>query len=146
MALSMPNTLSKRQIGHQPAPLSITIVGLQPNTVANTANLLLFAYTCIHYSILHCHIFTCKSLSFKIRPCRNIGQGQPRVIICPNNNGLRSRMFHKIFHQNLHSGSWKEDFKVFLPYGHGSHLGQVNSKMLMTFYKLVSTSLHSKFG
>ena len=44
-------------------------------------------------------------------------------------------MLHTKFHQNLPSGSWKEDFEsVFTIYVYGSHLGHVTCKMLMNFY------------
>ena len=84
--------------------------------------------------IHHCHIFPCKSLSCKIRPCRKIDQGQPRLIICKNNKWLRSLMLHTKFHQNLAGNSWKEGFKCFTIYGHGSHIGHATCKMLMNFH------------
>ena len=47
-------------------------------------------------------------------------------------------MLHTKFHQNQPSGSWKEDFKVFLPYmGIAAILGHVTSIMLMNFHFLV---------
>ena len=41
---------------------------------------------------------------------RKLGQGQPRVIICINYDGLESPMIHSKFHGNLSTGSGGEDF------------------------------------
>ena len=67
-----------------------------------------------------------KSPCYKIWPCRKIGQGQPRVIIWTNYDGLESPMLHTKFHGNRSAGSGEEDFwRVFTIYGHGGHLGHV---------------------
>ena len=41
--------------------------------------------------------FLLKSLSYQIWPCRKLGQGQPRVIIWTNYDGLESPMLHTKF-------------------------------------------------
>ena len=72
------------------------------------------------------HFFLWKSLSYKIWPCRKIGQGQPRVIIWTNYYGLKSPMLHNKFRGNQSAGSGEEDFwRVFTIYGRGGHLGHV---------------------
>ena len=56
-------------------------------------------------------------------------------------------MLHTKFHQNLPSGSLKEDFKKSFYYiWHGSHLGHVTGIMLINFHLIVPKSLHSKCG
>ena len=56
-------------------------------------------------------------------------------------------MLHTKFRRNRPTGSWKEDFlSVNTIYGHGSHLGNVTSIMLMNFHFLVPKSLHTNFG
>ena len=47
-------------------------------------------------------------------------------------------MLHTKFRRNWPTSSWKEDFlKCFTIYGHGSHLGHVNSIVLMYFRFIV---------
>ena len=55
------------------------------------------------------HFFLQKSLCYLIWPCRKIGQGQPRVIIWTNYDGLESLMLHTKFCGNQ-SKSFGEDF------------------------------------
>ena len=51
------------------------------------------------------------------------GQGQPRVIVHINFDGLTPQMLHTKFQGNQPSDSGEEDFfKVFTIYGHGSQL------------------------
>ena len=45
-----------------------------------------------------------------IRPCRKIGQGQPRVIIYINIVELESAMLHAKFQDHRTYGSGEEDF------------------------------------
>ena len=46
-------------------------------------------------------------------------------------------MLHTKFHQNRHTGSWKEDFlSVYTIHGHGSHLGHVNEFSFLCTLKL----------
>ena len=72
------------------------------------------------------HFFLQKSLIYQIWPCRKIGQGQPRVIIWTNYDGLESPMLHTKFRENRPTGSGEEDFwRVFTIYGPGGHLGHV---------------------
>ena len=42
--------------------------------------------------------------------CRKIGQGQPRVIILANYDGVKSQMLHAKFRGNRLTGSGEEDF------------------------------------
>ena len=92
-------------------------------------------------------LFPIESLSYQIRPCCKIGQGQPRIIIWTNYDGQESLMLHTKFHGNRSTGSREEDFwRVFAIYGHGSHLGHVTSIMSINFHFLIPESLHIKFG
>ena len=78
------------------------------------------------WKILSFHFFLWKSPNYKIWPCRKIGQGQPRVIICTNYDGLESPMLHTKFCGNQPAGSGEEDFwRGFTTYGRGGHLGHV---------------------
>ena len=51
-----------------------------------------------------------KRIGDPIRPCRKIGQGQPRVIIYINFVELESLMLHAKFQDHKTSGSGEEDF------------------------------------
>ena len=56
-------------------------------------------------------------------------------------------MLHTKFHGNQPAGSKEEEFlRVFPIYGHGGHLGQINSMISTNFNFHVPKSLHSKFG
>ena len=56
-------------------------------------------------------------------------------------------MLHTEFHGNRSIGSREEDFRsVFSIYGHGGHLGNVTSIMLINFYLYVPKSFHVKYG
>ena len=55
-------------------------------------------------------------------------------------------MLHTMFHENQPAGSGEDFCRVFTIYGHGNHLGHVNSIMLTNFHFLVPESFHSKFG
>ena len=57
-------------------------------------------------------MYTCN----RILPWRKLGQGQSRVIICINYNGLESPMLHTNFCGNRFTGSGGVDFLRFLPY------------------------------
>ena len=59
------------------------------------------------------HFFLWKSSSYKFWPCRKTGQGQLRVIIWTNYDGLQSPMLHTKFHGNRSTGSGEEDFEGF---------------------------------
>ena len=55
-------------------------------------------------------------------------------------------MLHTKFRGNRPAGSGEEDFlRVFITYGHGSHLGHVTSIILINFHFHVPKSLHTKF-
>ena len=72
--------------------------------------------------------FPFKSLRDQIWPCHKISHGQPRVIIYIYFKELTPQMLHTKFQGNQPSGSGEEDFfKVFTIYGHGSHLGHVQT-------------------
>ena len=93
------------------------------------------------------HFFLWKSLSYQIWPCRKIGQGQPRVIIWTNYDGLESPMLHTKFRGNPPAGSGEEDFwRVFTIYGHGGHLGHVTQMPRTKFRSPYPRRLHIKFG
>ena len=66
--------------------------------------------------IHHCGIFPYKSWSSEIWPCHKIGQGQPRVIIWTNYDGLESQMLHTKFCGNRSTGPERKIFEGFLPY------------------------------
>ena len=95
------------------------------------------------------HIVLQKSLYYQIWPCCKIGQGQPRVIIWTNYDGLESPMLHTKCHGNpppRFTGSGEEDFwRVFTIYGCGGHLGHVTSIMSSNFHFLVPESSYTKF-
>ena len=57
------------------------------------------------------HFFLQKSLSYQIWPCRNIGQGQPRVMIYINFVVLHTLMLHAKFQGNWPSGSGEDFFR-----------------------------------
>ena len=93
------------------------------------------------------HFFLWKSLSYQIWPCRKIGQGQPRVIIWTNYDGVESPMLHTTFRGNPPAGSGEEDFwRVFTIYGHGGHLGHVTKMPRTNFRSPYTRRLHIKFG
>ena len=52
-----------------------------------------------------------KALVTKFSSCCKIGQGQPRVIIWTNYDGLESPMLHTKFRGNRSTGSREEDFR-----------------------------------
>ena len=52
-------------------------------------------------------------LSYQIWPCHKLGQGQPRVIIWTNYDGLESPMLHYKFHGNQSTGSGEDFWSVF---------------------------------
>ena len=97
---------------------------------------------------IHCfHFFLWKSPSYKIWPCRKIGQGQPRVIIWTNYDGLKSPVLHTKFRGNQSAGSGEEDFwRVFTIYGRGGHLGHVTQMPRTNFRSPYPMRLHIKFG
>ena len=69
---------------------------------------------CNTFQNTHCfQLFTCKSLCFQNYPCRNIGQGHPRVIILTNYDGLESPILHTKFCGNWPTGSREEYFWSF---------------------------------
>ena len=55
-------------------------------------------------------------------------------------------MLHTKFRGNRPAGSGEDFLRVFTIYGHGGHLGQVTSIMLINFNFLVPESFHTKFG
>ena len=92
------------------------------------------------------HFFLWKSLSYQIWPCREIGQGQPRVIIWTNYDVLESPMLHTKFRENRPAGSGEEDFwRVFTIYGRGGHLGHVTQMSRTNFRSSFPRRLHIKF-
>ena len=97
---------------------------------------------------IHCfHFFLQKSLCYQILPCRKIGQGQPRVIICTNYDGLESSMLHTKFRGNRSIGFGEEDFwRVFTIYWHGGHLGHVTQMPRTKVRSPYPRRLHIKFG
>ena len=93
------------------------------------------------------HYFLWKSPNYKIWPCRKIGQGQPRVIIWTNYDGLESTMLHIKFRGNRSTGSGEEDFwMIFTIYGRGGHLGHVTQMPRTKFRSPYPRRLHIKFG
>ena len=93
------------------------------------------------------HFFLQESLSYQIGPCRKIGQGQPRVIIWTNYDGLESQMLHTKFRRNWSAGSGEEDF--WFLYGRGRHLGHVTQMSRIKFefilaFKLVLVTCKSE--
>ena len=90
--------------------------------------------------------FPCKSLCFQNWPCRKIGQGHPRVIICANNDGPESPMLHTKFRGNRPAGSGAEDFLVvFTIYGRGGHLDHVIKIPQTNFRSPYLWMIHIKF-
>ena len=84
---------------------------------------------------------------YQIWPCHKLGQGQPRIIIWTNYDGLESLMLHTKFPGNWSTGSGEEDFwRVFTIYGCGGHLGHVTSIISSNFHFIVPESFHTKFG
>ena len=62
---------------------------------------------CNSFWKIHCfHFFLQKSLCYQIWPSRQIGQGQPRVIIWTNYDGLESPMLHTKFRGNRSAGTY----------------------------------------
>ena len=55
-------------------------------------------------------------------------------------------MLHTKFLGNQPTGSREEDFKGFLQYGHGGHLGHVTSIISTHFHFYASERLHTKVG
>ena len=56
-------------------------------------------------------------------------------------------MLHTMFRGNRPAGSGEEDFsRAFTIHGHSSHLGLVNSIILIYFHFHVPKSLHTNFG
>ena len=99
------------------------------------------------WKISNFHIFLWKSPSNKIWPCCKIGQGQPRVIIWTNYDGLESPVLHAKFGGNRSAGSGEEDFwRVFTIYGRGGHLGHVTQMPRTNFRSPYPMRLHIKFG
>ena len=82
-------------------------------------------------------------LSYQIWPCHKLGQGQLRVIIWTNYDGLESQMLHTKFRGNRSTGSGEDFWRVFTIYGLGGHLGHVTSIMSSNFHFLIPESLHS---
>ena len=90
--------------------------------------------------------FPFKSLRDQIWTCHKIGQGQPRVIIYINFEGLNPQMGHTKFQGNWPSSSWEEAFfKNFTIYGHGGHLGHVTWTKYIIFLSPFAWRLHMKF-
>ena len=116
-------------------------------TLINSIRCLLLPTFCNSFWKTHCfHFFLQKSLCYQIWPCRKIGQGQPRVIIWSNYDGLESPMLHTMFRGNR-STSFGEDFwRVFTIYGRGSHLGHVTQMPRTNFRSPYARRLHIKFG
>ena len=54
------------------------------------------------------HFFPFKNLSEQILRWHKNGQGQPRVIVCINNDGRAFQMLHTTFHCNLPTGSGED--------------------------------------
>ena len=78
--------------------------------------------------------FPYKCIRKQIRPCHNVGQGQPRLIICANLVGATSPMLHTKSQGHWPFGSREEDIqRVFTIYGHGGHLGHVTSTIGINF-------------
>ena len=66
---------------------------------------------------IHCFtFFPYKSIRDQILPCRNIGQGQPRIIMWINLVVLEHPMLHTKFQSHRPFVSGEEDFLMFLPY------------------------------
>ena len=63
-----------------------------------------------------------------------------------NYDGQGSTMLHTKFHGNRPANSREEDFKGFIMYGRGGHLGHVTSYMSSNVCFLVHESFHTKFG
>ena len=55
-------------------------------------------------------------------------------------------MLHTKYRENRPTGSGEDLLRVFTIYGHGGHLCQVTSIMLINFHFLVPESFHTKFG
>ena len=79
--------------------------------------------------------------------CCKTGQGQPRVIILTNYDGLESLMLHTKFRGNWSASLGEEDFLiVFTIYGLGGHLGYVTWMLQTNFHSPYPRRLHIKFG
>ena len=92
-------------------------------------------------------LFPYKSIRDQIWPFGKIGQGQPRVIIWTNYDGLKTPMLHTKPQGHLPFGSREEDFwRVFTIYGHGGHLGHVTQFPQTNFRSPIPLRLHMKLG
>ena len=87
-------------------------------------------------------ILTKKSRGYQIWPCPKIGQGQPRVTIWTNYDGLVPDSTYQVSWKSLHWLRRRRYFKSFTIYGHSSHLDHVINIMIMNFHFPVSESLH----
>ena len=75
------------------------------------------------------------------------GQGQPRVIILTNYDGLESPMLHTKFRGNRSTGSGEQDFwRVYTIYGHDGHLGYVTQMPRTNVRFPYQSRFHIKFG
>ena len=71
-----------------------------------------------------------------------IGQGQPRVIIWTNYDGLASPMLHTNVRGNWSTGFGEDFWRVFTIYGRGGHLGHVTQMPRTKFCSPYPTRLH----
>ena len=95
---------------------------------------------------MHFHFFPYKCLCDQIWPWPKVGQGHPRVTIYAIYHGPTPQMLHTKFHAYRPSGSREEDFwRVFIIYGHGSHLGHVTWTPYANFRSPIPWRLHMKF-
>ena len=54
--------------------------------------------------------FSYRKACYQIWPCCEIGQGQPKVIICTNNDGLESQLLHTNFQGNASTSFGRRRF------------------------------------
>ena len=72
--------------------------------------------------------------NFSFFPFKDIGQGQPRVMIYTNFVVLQTLMLHTKFQGNWPTSSREEDFfKVLSIFEHGGHLGHVTWTIYTNF-------------
>ena len=82
----------------------------------------------------------------KFDHCHKIGQGQPRVIVWTNYNGLESPMLNTKFRGNLATSSGEDFWRVFTIYGCGGHLVHVTRVPRTNLRSPYPRRLYIKFG
>ena len=95
-------------------------------------------------NVLYKH-FHSKNLRDQILPCHKIGHEQPRVIIYIYFKELSPKLLHTTFQGNRSSGSGEEFLNVFMMFGQGGHLGQVNWTKSLNVICPLAWRLHIKY-